>query len=132
MESKLVKVNCPRCGGRGGWEGWKDFTCYLCRGEGFRLRRPASVKAAAQRAAAKVRTDHCVKCEQDKAGDKWYGMASGTWCRECFVAFGKDRELKNAEALGREKNRWTLETAIQRRQFCSEQELRVAYASAGS
>ncbi len=25
---------CPRCAGRGGWEGWPGFTCHRCGGKG--------------------------------------------------------------------------------------------------
>jgi DnaJ-class molecular chaperone len=84
----MEKVTCPRCGGDGGWVGWPGFTCYLCRGQGFRLRTKAQITAAARRAAAKVRTDHCEQCEQDKTSDKWYTMlGTKTWCRECFNQF---------------------------------------------
>ena len=31
-------AKCSRCGGAGGWVGWPDFTCYLCRGTGVRVR----------------------------------------------------------------------------------------------
>ena len=92
--NEMVKVICPRCNGRGGWEGWRDFVCYLCRGECFRLRTASSVKAAQKRAAIKVakatRTDHCDHCSQDVTGSRWFAM-KGTelWCGTCFDGLRK-------------------------------------------
>lgn len=84
----MEKVTCPRCNGAGGWVGWPDFTCYLCRGQGFRLRSKASLKRAAAKAAAKIRADHCHQCDQDKTSDQWFTMLGQyTWCVECFKNF---------------------------------------------
>lgn len=34
MAVQAAREICRRCNGRGGWEGWPDFTCYRCGGDG--------------------------------------------------------------------------------------------------
>lgn len=86
--AKTVKVDCPRCNGRGGWEGWPEFTCYLCRGTGYRLRSQSQIRQAATRKVSKIRTDHCVHADHDVTTARWFWMkGSELWCGECFNAF---------------------------------------------
>jgi len=47
---------CPRCGGRGGWEGWVDFTCYECGGSGL-SHRPTIHKVYTPEHEAKLAKD---------------------------------------------------------------------------
>jgi len=79
MATTATRVSCVRCGGAGGWVGWPGFTCYLCQGEGYRIRdaKPVRTKRAKLPIDPGDFTRECKECIAKDGQFIWHAPNAG-------------------------------------------------------